>query len=346
MRTFYRLLFIEDSEEDYLLMKRAIDGAGFAYIDKRVLDVNALKEELNTSDWDIFILDHEVPGTNVKEFLEILCNYDELVPIILVSGVISEDQVATALQYGARDYVMKDNLRRLPNVISREIDIYYERRKFRQAQIEKSELIQQHLKAQGILIKEIHHRVKNNLQIISSLLELQAFQIKDDATKVALLDSQNRVKSMALVHEKIYQSEDLSSINYKEYMEQLTEYLFTTHKQPNVTYSIDSDDINMSIDSAIPAGIIINELITNSLKHAFPDGRSGSVEIKLKNNDDGLLLVVQDNGVGIPKDFELSKTSTLGLELVNALSQQLSANVIVDSSRGTRFSFQIPWNES
>lgn len=342
MRPIYRILFIEDSAEDYLLMKRVIDGAGFTYTDKRVLNPHALKNELNTSDWDIFILDHEVPGTSVTEFLQLLRDHDELIPIIVVSGVISEDQVATALQYGARDYVMKDNLRRLPSVISREIDSHYERRKFRQTQIDKQELIEQHMHAQSVLIKEIHHRVKNNLQIISGLLELQAIQIKDTETRNAILDSQSRVKSMALVHEKIYQSEDLSSINYKEYIDQLAEYLFTTHEQPNVTYSIESDEVNMPIDSAIPTGIIINELITNSLKHAFPDGRKGTVDIKLKNQKDGVLLVVEDDGIGMQHDFELNKTSSLGLELVNALTQQLNARVQIDSSNGTRFSFHIP----
>lgn len=327
-------------------MKRVIDGAAIGYTDKRVLDPHALQLELSKSDWDIFILDHEVPGTSVTEFLEILKKHDELIPIVVVSGTIGEDQVATALQYGARDYVMKDNLRRLPGVISREIDYYFERRKFRQAQIERAELIEQHMKAQSILIKEIHHRVKNNLQIICGLLELQAIQVKDEETRNALLDTQSRVKSMALVHEKIYQSEDLSSINYKEYIDQLAEYLFTSHEHSNVTYSIDSDNVNMSIDSAIPAGIIINELITNSLKHAFPDGRKGSVGIKLREQKNGILLIVEDDGIGFKQDFELNKTSSLGLELVNALSQQLNAKVEVDSKNGTRFSFYIPLTEA
>ena len=197
-----------------------------------------------------------------------------------------------------------------------------------------------------VMLKEIHHRVKNNLQIISSLLELQAFQIRDDATRYVLLDSQSRVKSMALVHEKIYQSEDLSSINYKEYIDQLAEYLFATHEQPNVTYSIESDNVNMPIDSAIPAGIIINELITNCLKHAFPDGRKGTVHIKLKNQEDGVLLVVEDNGVGMQQEFELMKSTSLGLELVNALTQQLNARVQVDSKNGTKFSFHIPVSDT
>jgi PAS domain S-box-containing protein len=649
-------LFIEDSPEDYLLMKRVIDGIGFAYTDKRVQDPLALKKELLNTEWDIFILDHEIPGTSVTEFLEILKVHDSLIPIVVVSGVISEDQVATALQYGARDYVMKDNLRRLPSVILREIDSHIERRKYRQAQIDKEQinfallnsekrfknlvenssdifllisvdgkvsyvsptvkqilgydpeevlnklffdyvhpdernksvqsfynavsntgistlnrhkirhadgsyryletrannqlddpdisalivnarddtkrieaeiLIEQHIRAQDtlyqsafeylkmtpddnifihicrtlqelvpdsivvaneydeqtgmlyvhsicgleryssffpdllrrfsvgksfkphqkaysvlktglmhivegglhelffedlpkpvssfvqqkmnigtirtmgivsedqlhgnvvimeigngkpfpdqivetfigvatvalrkklsdkqisrslhekeVMLKEIHHRVKNNLQIISGLLELQAFQIRDDSVRYALLDSQSRVKSMALVHEKIYQSEDLSSINYKEYIDQLAEYLFATHEQPNVTYSIDSDNVNMPIDSAIPTGIIINELITNSLKHAFPDGRNGSVGIKLKNHSNGVTLVVEDNGIGMKKEVDLSTSTSLGLELVNALSQQLNATVQVDTQNGTRFTFQIPLEQN
>jgi two-component sensor histidine kinase len=206
--------------------------------------------------------------------------------------------------------------------------------------------ISRSLHEKEVMLKEIHHRVKNNLQIISGLLELQAFQIRDDSVRYALLDSQSRVKSMALVHEKIYQSEDLSSINYKEYIDQLAEYLFATHEQPNVTYSIDSDNVNMPIDSAIPTGIIINELITNSLKHAFPDGRNGSVGIKLKNHSNGVTLVVEDNGIGMKKEVDLSTSTSLGLELVNALSQQLNATVQVDTQNGTRFTFQIPLEQN
>lgn len=635
-----------------MLMKRTIDRSGLMYDSLRVQTTDELLEQLEIRTWDCFVLDYDIPGYTIDQFLKVLRDHDEIIPVIVVSGTMVEDQVATALQYGARDYVMKDNLRRLPAAISREIDIHHERRRYRQAQREKIEIqealinsekrfknlvenstdiflmlsnegrilyvsptvrdilgyepesvmnrpffefvhpddknniyqvfvdtindfgispvyryrirhkdgsfryieskannqlndpdinaiivnarddtirveseliIQQHVRAQEklyrsafdylkmspdddvfdyvcnslyelipsaivtvneydpvtnriyvksvcgvekyssflsqflnrfalgttfepspsalqemkkaalvkvkgglneltfgqvpaniasflekkmklksirtmgfvsgehlhgnvvliflgddnpvpdqiietfvnvatvalrkrssekkiieslhekeVMLKEIHHRVKNNLQIISSLLELQSLQIKDDETRHIFMDSQSRVKSMALVHEKIYQSEDLSSINYKEYIDQLAEYLFTSYDLPNVRYSIESDEINMPIDSAIPAGIIINELISNSLKHAFPDGRDGHISITLKNEHDFVVLTVADDGIGMKPGTNLEKSTSLGLELVHALTQQLHANVKLECSQGTRYAFEIP----
>lgn len=193
------------------------------------------------------------------------------------------------------------------------------------------------LREKEVMLKEIHHRVKNNLQIISSLLELQSYQITDPETKVVFSESQNRVRTMALVHEKIYQSSDLSSINYREYIEQLIAYLSDAYHNPNVIHKIDAEDIRMSIDHAIPCGIIINELVSNSLKHAFPDQRVGRILISLKQKENTVVLRVSDNGIGLPPDFEIGNTKSLGLELVNALVHQLNAKMEIQLEEGTSF---------
>jgi PAS domain S-box-containing protein len=202
--------------------------------------------------------------------------------------------------------------------------------------------IRDSLREKEVLLKEIHHRVKNNLQIISSLLELQSIQIQNEETKTLFKESQSRVKSMALVHERIYRSDDLSSINYKDYIAELANFLFYTYNKPGVNYMLDADDVRMSIDNAIPCGIIINELISNALKHAFPDDKSGQVKISLKKIKKNIILTIADDGVGIKPGLDFKKSKSLGLELINALVLQLNAQISVVSEKGTAFTIVIP----
>jgi len=204
------------------------------------------------------------------------------------------------------------------------------------------DVIVKSLREKEVMLKEIHHRVKNNLQIVSSLLELQAHQITDEATRALFSDSQSRVKSMALVHERLYRSTDLAHINYKIYLEELVEYLFSTFTRKNIRYEIDADEIMLDIDSAVPSGIIINELVTNSLKYAFPDGREGLIRLSLRQHKDYVLLEVSDNGIGMPESMNLADSKTLGLELVLALIEQLNASFELNRGNGTRFSIKIP----
>ncbi len=203
------------------------------------------------------------------------------------------------------------------------------------------EKIRQSLSEKVVMLKEIHHRVKNNLQIISSLLELQAFQIHDDDMRSLFSDSQSRVKSMALIHERIYKSSDLGNVDYNIYLQELVDYLFYSYGNDNVRHIIDSDSIKMSIDNAIPCGIIINELVSNSLKHAFPNGRSGTISISLKQTRKNVTLIVSDDGVGMAPNIDFKKSTSLGLELVNALVLQLNAKVTLESGPGTTFKIVI-----
>jgi PAS domain S-box-containing protein len=646
------ILFIEDLEEDYVLMLRHLSKSKLKFSSLRVDNMKDLERELHSREFDLFVLDYDIPGYTIDQFLVALSGYNAEIPIVVVSGTMIEDQVATALQYGARDYVMKDNLRRLSNTVLKEVTGYRDRVKFNQSHAERlqiegalyssekkfqmlvenssdiftmidgigkiiyvsptveqilgyaqkentgknifefihpednsivndvfnsnlhvtgispsvkyrykhkdgsyrqleskannlindpdinaiivnsrditdrlevEKLIELHRSAQEklykstfgyltlkedqnifdyvgktlsdlipnaiisinefepvqgqirvktvhgfdkfvsylpeivkkmtvnnvfeadddaifilknsnlahvdgglyqlffkkfpkqicefvekkigvkeiltmgfisdkdllgnaviiiledtpsfneqiietfinvaavaiknqlnderirnsltekeVLLKEIHHRVKNNLQIISSLLELQSIQIKSEETKTLFKDSQSRVKSMALVHERIYQSDDLSSINYKEYIVELADFLFYTYDKANVNYTLDADDVRMSIDNAIPCGIIINELISNALKHAFPNGRPGHVKISLKKNRKEIILKIMDDGIGMKSGVDIKKSKSLGLELINALVQQLNGQISVTSEKGTSFSIRIP----
>ncbi len=204
-----------------------------------------------------------------------------------------------------------------------------------------NEKIKKSLEEKEILLREIHHRVKNNMQIISSLLMLQSQYIKNKEDADIFVDSQNRIVSMSLIHEKLYQSSDLSKIDFKEYIEEMLSGLFQSYgvNSGNIALNIKVDNISMAIDSAIPCGLIINELVTNSLKYAFPEGRNGEITISLRSIDGTMIeLVVGDNGVGIPKDLDIRTTESLGLHLVTILAEnQLHGNIALNRDKGTEF---------
>jgi len=194
------------------------------------------------------------------------------------------------------------------------------------------------LEEKEVLLKEIHHRVKNNMQIISSLLNLQSKCLEDENAARILKESRDRVKSMAIVHEKLYQSSDLSRIDFSEYTKKLVYDLLSSYgvNSKFIKDSIKVENILLDINFAIPCGLIINELVSNSIKHAFPNGRGEiSVEFYLKSNKH--ILIIADNGVGFPEDLDFQNTETLGLRLVNALVTQLYGKIELYRDEGTTF---------
>ena len=208
--------------------------------------------------------------------------------------------------------------------------------------------IKKSLDEKEILLQEIHHRVKNNLQIISSLLKLQFKDISDASILTLFQDCHNRVKTMGLIHEQLYQSHDLSNINFEDYVRSLTSYLFQIYRQKaaNIIIHIDVQNTSFGIDLAIPCGLIINEVISNSLKYAFPDNHQGKIDIILSNTSgkNGKMqseykykLVIRDNGNGLPKNINFRTADTLGLKLINALTNQLHGNITLSRKSGTAF---------
>lgn len=197
------------------------------------------------------------------------------------------------------------------------------------------------LKEKEMLLREIHHRVKNNMQVISSLLWLQSGYIKDKKYLQMFRESQNRIMSMSLIHEKLYRSKDLAKIEFNEYIRDLVNGLFQSHgvKTGTIVLNINVDNVSLGILHAIPCGLLINELITNSLKYAFPEDRKGEISVSLHlNNENMVELKVSDNGVGIPSDVDFRKTESLGLRLVTILAEdQLQGKIDLDRSRGTEF---------
>jgi len=190
-----------------------------------------------------------------------------------------------------------------------------------------------------LLLKEIHHRIKNNLQVISSLLYLQSKKINDKVIVQMFQESQDRVKSMAIAHEKLYLSGEMGRLNIEEYIRDITTSLFQSYElySNSVKLSLDVDKVLIDIDTAIPCGLIINELVMNSLKHAFPDGTNGEICIEFHLENNKYKLVVGDNGKGLPDDFDFRKTETLGLKLITTLVKQIDGTIDVDRIGGTKF---------
>jgi two-component sensor histidine kinase len=207
-------------------------------------------------------------------------------------------------------------------------------RKFAQEKISTS------LKEKEILLKEIHHRVKNNLQVITSLLYLQSHYTDDPNTRAMFRESQNRVRSMALVHEKLYQSDSLAYINFSEYVESLVNSLFAAYgtNRNNITAKISISVPHLDMDIALNCGLIINELVSNALKYGFPHGQSGEIKVALTELTPAhYLLIIEDNGVGFPAELDFRETETLGLQLVHNLTEQLKGSIEIDCSAGTQY---------
>ena len=197
------------------------------------------------------------------------------------------------------------------------------------------------LKEKEVLLREIHHRVKNNMQVIISLLKLQSSKVKDKQYADMLKESQNRIKSMSLIHEKFYQSKDFADIDFGEYVKSLVNVLIASHgvDTNKIRFNVDVKDVVFDLENAIPCGLIVHELVSNSLKHAFPDDREGEVKITLyPANEEELELTFSDDGIGIPEDLDFDNMETLGLDLTkDIVEHQLDGKIELDRTKGTTF---------
>jgi two-component sensor histidine kinase len=193
---------------------------------------------------------------------------------------------------------------------------------------------------QDALLKEVHHRVKNNLQVIASLLNLQSRQVRDAHTAEMFKETQNRIQSMALIHERLYHSNDATRLDFESYLRTLMAYLFAAYSTGNVaiTLKLNVDRITFGVDTAIPCGLIVHELVANALKHAFPSKKPGEIHLDLRAGDNGrYTLRVRDNGDGFPTDVDFRHVESLGLKLVTMLTQQLDGVIELQRGGGTTF---------
>jgi len=376
-----KILILEDVEFDAELIVHEMRREGIDFISMRVETEEEYVNALEDFSPDVVLVDHSLPQFDGVTALEILKEKTPDTPLIFVSGKIGDEFAVDVLKKGAADYVFKNNLSKLVPAIERalkERSELLERRKAEEklktaykdmevriqnrtrelsqinqkllGEIAERKLVEEALnksiKEKDVLLKEIHHRVKNNLQIVSSLLSLQSQYVNEPGSVELFKESQSRIISMALIHEKLYQTGDLTRINLSEYANELIGDLFRSYSVNThlMKYQIESKNILLDINTAIPCGLIINELVTNSIKHAFPDNRSGEIKIDIQCQDGNCILKIADNGIGFPDDLDINDVKTLGLQLVTSLTKQLDGTIKLDREGGTCFT--IKFNES
>lgn len=281
----------------------------------------------------------------------------ENIPVIILTAKADEEMKVELLKQGVQDYLNKpftiEELKaRINNIIKMKLvkDRLQDELKSHSEDIsslveeiaDRKNVIETSLQEKEVLLKEIHHRVKNNLQVISSLLNLQSGAIKDENAFEVFRESQNRIKTMALIHEKLYQSNNLLKINLEEYVNDLIKNLYNSYNlgPDYLSLKVQVKNIYFNIDTAISLGLIINELISNSLKHAFTDRKieEGELQIIMDNfNSNKYCLIIKDNGKGLPEGFDLKNSPTLGLRLVNSLVSQIEGNIEINNNEGTEF---------
>lgn len=291
--------------------------------------------------FDITLNPHQLVGKNNTEFEEYYEHvfedqsaFQQRNREILEANslVINEEWVLQNYKTLERDYVpvIVDNFHQGHLWMYRDIT---ERKRY-ETELETS------LQEKEMLLKEIHHRVKNNLLVVSNLLEFQSDYTDNSQVLSILEESQNRVQSMALIHEKLYRSTGLDKIDFGEYLEALVDNLFESYNitENRISLETDVDSIFLNIETANPCGLIVNELISNAFKHAFPDGREGKIWLRLSQDSEGVItLIIKDNGVGIPEELDITKVDSLGMELISTLTQQIKGKLEMKKDNGTTF---------
>ena len=307
--------------------------------------------ELNCSDefYDIISVDPETFGNNYQSMMEIIHPDDRQTLQKSMKGALNQ-QMPFANDYrivrpdgtiriiSSKGEVITDQKGKPLRIVGTEQDITEQKLA--------DEKIKSSLKEKEMLLQEIHHRVKNNLQVISSLLRLQSRYINDQKSIDIFKETQNRVRSIAILHEKLYQLDDLAKIRFDEYVKILAEDLLYFYEldKSNIKMNIDVEEISLNIETAIPCGLIIDEMVANSLKYAFPDNRIGEIKIELYSIDnDRYHMIVSDNGVGFSEDIDPEKTDTFGMQLIKYLTKQLKATIELDKNNGT--TYKLMFNE-
>lgn len=328
-----RVLLVEDNPTDAFLLQETLADVPFAtFAITQVERLTTALNRLQEGGVDVVLSDLGLPDSNGLDALQALIAEAPAVPIIVLTGLADEELGLRALQNGAEDYFVKGQFS--GQMLARATRYAIERKRT-------TETVRKSLHEKEVLLKEIHHRVKNNMQVISSLLQLQSQYIKDATLRAMFAESQNRIKSMALIHEKLYQSQDIGHINFCDYLSSLVRMIARSYptKAHSVKMEVHCEPVALTIDTGVPLGLIVNELLSNSLKHAFPGERSGHLQVNLKPQDQGgYELMMRDNGVGLPAGFSLDNTSSLGLRLVKILTSQLGAQLTIKSEGGAEFS--------
>jgi len=345
-----RILLIEDNPGDVSLLREMFSterpcsfelmhlpqlGMAMNYLARGGVDIVLLDLDLD--------LDLGLPHAAGLDTVRRVRRLAPHVPLIVLTDQEDDAAVVEAMLEGAQDYLVKGQIenRALPRALRHAIERF---RLLTKAALTNMEL-ERRVKEKDILLGEIHHRVKNSLQVVSSLLSLESARIADSSVIEMLQSTQNRVRSMALIHQTLYQSKDFGSVDFHAFLESFVPTLIQSYSihPGQISLSIHIAEVRLPIDLAVPCGLIVNELISNALKHAFPDGRKGCVGIEFVHEADGYAtLSVSDDGVGIAEEMDFANAETLGIQLVYLLAGQLGGRVSIQRSMPTRFLLRFP----
>jgi two-component sensor histidine kinase/CheY-like chemotaxis protein len=330
-----KILHLEDNDNDAALICEALRDEAPGCDLTRVETRGAFMEAVDHGDWDIILADYALPSFDGISALKLAVEKRPEIPFIFVTGSLGEERAVELFKNGATDYILKDRLNRLPQAVARATrESKYARDK--EAAYQK---LRDSLRDKSALLQEVHHRVYNNLQIICSLLDLQADAANDSSLTSALKTSLRRIESMAMVHALLYASGNPGGIDFGEYAQSLASEVAISFgiDRTRIRLEFDIEPVYLEIDRAIPCGLILNELLSNALKYAFPGGLGGVIRISLQRREGRFRLAVEDTGVGLPEPGSPRKPKSLGLTIVETLSKQLRANMEIASSQGARF---------
>jgi two-component sensor histidine kinase/CheY-like chemotaxis protein len=333
------ILHLEDDDEDAELIYHALQqGLTDCHV-KRVESRKTFVEAMDQEHWDVILADYSLPSFDGISALKLTVEKRPDVPFIFVTGALGEELAVETLKNGATDYIPKHRLDRLPQAVNRAM----RESESAKARKQTEQKLKTSLREKELLLQEVHHRVKNNLQIICSLLDMQSDAINDPILAAALQETQQRIHSMAMVHEMLYASDSLNDIDFAEYTRVLADEVSNSYgvdpSRIQLVFVLES--ARLEIDRAIPCGLILNELLSNALKYAFPNDRSGQIRITLQRQERCMRLLVADTGVGMPEGRS-PRTNSLGLRIVDILAQQLGGSMKITPNPGAQFVLMFP----
>jgi two-component sensor histidine kinase len=336
------VLFVDDNESIRKLYQRLLEKhVNHFYIARNGHHGLQLYQEHKP---DLVITDINMPVMDGLEMVREIKNLDPNAKIVVMSAYNVKENFIESINLGVDGYLMKPvEAKKLLSLIDEFAGITmmkWELESKERMRREAEEYLKKSLAEKDVLLREVHHRVKNYMQIISSILRMQGRTIEDPRLKDILQESQNRIHSMALIHENLYSNESLANIRFANYVQSLSGNIARTYadKQSIVRFDYNIEDAYLPIDIAIPCGLIINELISNSFKYAFKDRTQGTIGIHFKNlGEEKYQLSVFDDGVGIPHDLDITKTRSLGMKIIHKLVKQLDGTLDTDFTNGTKF---------
>lgn len=343
-----KILIAEDDRATHRLLERLLKKWGYDVI-SAYDGLEAWEKLQEDNPPHLLLLDRIMPGLDGDEICRRVRESGNPNPahVIYLTVKDTKDDVVFGLEEGAHDYITKpfheNELKARVDVGSRLVELQLQLNENISELRKKEDELTKSLSEKEVLLREIHHRVKNNLNIIISLISLEESNPGKSAMEI-LGELKNRIHSIYSVHEKLFMQDQFINLNFKDYIDDLLVNIIDSFdaKAVYVRYSLEIEEINLEVETVVPLGLIVTELVTNSLKYAFPEDGKGTVKVTCRTENDHFLMTVEDDGVSLPATVDIDTAATLGLRLVKSLTDQLQGNLVIDRKNGTKYIFTLP----